>query len=100
LSACRGAGSTLVEQILSSTPPWKPRWSCRTSLPIARRLSGRKRRNDPSAYPEILAALPAERFAEMGEQFLTQTRIHRKRGTPFFLSTRCRTISSISGLFT
>jgi hypothetical protein len=79
------AGSTLVEQILSSHSAVEATMELPDIIAIARRLSGRKRRNDPSAYPEILAALPAERFAEMGEQFLTQTRIHRKRGTPFFL---------------
>jgi hypothetical protein len=79
------AGSTLVEQILSSHSAVEATMELPDIIAIARRLSGRKRRNDPSAYPEILAALPAGRFAEMGEQFLTQTRIHRKRGTPFFL---------------
>jgi hypothetical protein len=79
------AGSTLVEQILSSHSAVEATMELPDIIAIARRLSGRKRRNDPSAYPEILAALPAERFVEMGEQFLTQTRIHRKRGTPFFV---------------
>ncbi len=79
------AGSTLVEQILSSHPDVEATMELPDIIAIARRLSGRKRRSGESAYPEVLSTLDDRMFRSLGEEFLARTRVQRKRGKPFFI---------------
>ena len=79
------SGSTLLEQILSSHPLVEGTMELHDVIGIARTLSGRRSRSDPSQYPEILAQLDAGRLRELGEQYLQQTRVQRKTDAPFFI---------------
>jgi tetratricopeptide (TPR) repeat protein len=79
------AGSTLIEQILSSHSAVEGTMELPDILSIARRLGGPKRRDGPSAYPEALAELPREALAALGEEYLERTRVQRKLGRPFFV---------------
>ena len=54
-------------------------------IAIARRLAGRKRKQEDSAYPEILASLDAIVLKTLGEDFLARTKIQRKSNRPHFI---------------
>jgi tetratricopeptide (TPR) repeat protein len=79
------AGSTLVEQILSSHSQVEGTMELPDIIGIARALGGRKLRSQASKYPEVLATLEMKEFQALGEQYLSQTRIQRKSGAPFFI---------------
>ena len=79
------SGSTLVEQILSSHSSVEGTLELPDIIGMARMLGGRKLRSQESRYPEVLASLDAKDFHALGEQYLSQTRIQRKRGAPFFI---------------
>ena len=78
------AGSTLLEQILASHRQIDGTLELPNILSLSQRLRGRKRGPGASDYPAILHDLPAERYAEMGEAYMADTRIHRQ-GAPFFI---------------
>ena len=52
---------------------------------IARRLGGRTRGDEPSRYPELVASLTPGQLRELGEEYLSRTRIQRKTDRPFFI---------------
>ncbi|HZU63707.1 MAG TPA: sulfotransferase, partial [Novosphingobium sp.] len=79
------AGSTLIEQILSSHSQVEGTMELPNILALAHRLDGKRRVGEPARYPANLAELPREALAEMGRAFLADTAIHRKAGTPFFI---------------
>jgi predicted Zn-dependent protease len=79
------AGSTLLEQILASHSQVEGTMELPDIIGIVRELSGRKRREDPSRYPDIVATLSAADLRALGERYLEQTRIQRKTGRPFFI---------------
>jgi tetratricopeptide (TPR) repeat protein len=79
------AGSTLVEQILSSHPQVEGTMELPDLLGLARELGGRTRRSEVSKYPEILEQADAAELRALGERYLAQTRIQRKTGAPFFV---------------
>ena len=79
------SGSTLVEQILSSHSEVEGTMELTEIISIARELSGRSTRNEPSKYPESVADLDADALRALGERFLERTRIQRKSGRPFFI---------------
>jgi len=79
------AGSTLLEQILSSHSAVEGTMELPDIVSIARALGGRKSRAETSRYPEILAELTTERLRALGEQYLAQTRVQRKTDAPFFI---------------
>lgn len=79
------AGSTLIEQILSSHPMIEGTQELPDIAAMARRLGGRKMRDEETAYPACLADLSAEAFAELGAEYLERTRIHRKTDRPLFI---------------
>ena len=79
------AGSTLIEQILSSHSAIEGTMELPDVISIARRLGGKKRHGEASAYPSVLSTLERKTFAELGEEYLERTRIHRKLGRPFFI---------------
>jgi tetratricopeptide (TPR) repeat protein len=79
------SGSTLIEQILSSHSAVEGTMELPDIIAIAKRLGGRKRKADASAYPEVLAELGAGELAALGQEFLDRTRVQRKLGRPFFI---------------
>ncbi|MFM5886089.1 MAG: sulfotransferase [Novosphingobium sp.] len=79
------AGSTLLEQILSSHSQVEGTMELPNILALAHRLDGRRRVGEEANYPANLAQLDSASLAEFGEAFLRDTRIHRKQGTPFFI---------------
>ncbi|HEX8625688.1 MAG TPA: sulfotransferase [Allosphingosinicella sp.] len=79
------SGSTLIEQILASHPQVEGTMELPDIPVLVRRLGGRTRRSDESAYPEALAALGPEALRALGEEYLELARIHRRTGRPFFI---------------
>jgi tetratricopeptide (TPR) repeat protein len=79
------AGSTLVEQILSSHSAIEGTMELPDVIGIVRELSGRKRRSDVSRYPEVLGTLDAEDLSVLGERYLEQTRVQRRTEAPYFI---------------
>lgn len=79
------AGSTLIEQILSSHSAIEGTMELPNLVELVRELSGRKKKTDPSAYPEIVATFDADRRRELGERYLAETRVQRKTGKPYFI---------------
>jgi predicted Zn-dependent protease len=79
------AGSTLVEQILSSHTQVEGTQELPNIIAMARELGGRKSRREVSEYPEVLEPLSAAECRALGERYLEQTRIHRKTDAPFFI---------------
>lgn len=79
------SGSTLIEQILSSHSAVEGTMELPDIISIARRLGGRQRRGQPSAYPEALETLDADACRVLGEEYLDRTRIQRKLGRPLFI---------------
>jgi predicted Zn-dependent protease len=78
------SGSTLLEQILASHSQVDGTKELVQMIAIARRLGGNRKKNQPSAYPEILASLDAGQLEALGQEYLDGTRI--QRGTaPFFI---------------
>ena len=76
------AGSTLLEQILASHSQIDGTLELPNILALAHRLRGR--RAGQSNYPQALPSLSAEQLAKFGEDYITDTRIHRQ-GAPFFI---------------
>jgi hypothetical protein len=79
------AGSTLLEQILASHSEVEGTKELPDIISIARRLSGNKKADADSNYPDILAELTPAQLTELGEEYLERTRIQRGQGTPFFI---------------
>jgi tetratricopeptide (TPR) repeat protein len=79
------AGSTLIEQILSSHSQVEGTMELPDLQSIALHLEGKRRKPRDSQYPEIVAELEPARFAELGEEYLARARVQRKSGRPFFV---------------
>jgi len=79
------AGSTLIEQILSSHSQVEGTMELPDIISIVREMGGRKTKAQTSKYPEILASLRPDDFRALGERYLKQTRIQRKTAAPFFI---------------
>lgn len=79
------AGSTLIEQILSSHPLIEGTQELPDISQMARRLSGRKLKSDDSAYPQEIATLDPQALRALGEEYLERTRIQRKTDRPYFI---------------
>jgi tetratricopeptide (TPR) repeat protein len=79
------AGSTLVEQILSSHPAIEGTAELPDIPAIARRLDGRKMRGDVSHYPECLADLSADELRALGEEYLERAQVQRFTDRPLFI---------------
>ncbi|MBT8148265.1 MAG: sulfotransferase, partial [Gammaproteobacteria bacterium] len=78
------AGSTLLEQILSSHSQIDGTLELPNILSLSQQLRRRGRNTDASDYPAILRELSDEELASFGQQFIEDTRIHRQ-GAPFFI---------------
>jgi tetratricopeptide (TPR) repeat protein len=79
------AGSTLVEQILSSHPAIEGTAELPDIPALARRLDGRKVRGDASHYPECLTEMPAAKLRALGEEYLERARVQRFTDRPYFI---------------
>jgi tetratricopeptide (TPR) repeat protein len=79
------AGSTLIEQILSSHSQIEGTMELPDLLAIARRLGGSKRKADLLTYLEALPSLDAKACATLGAEYLQRTNVQRKLAKPFFI---------------
>ncbi len=75
------AGSTLVEQILSSHSQVEGTMELPDLPALARRLDGKP----GGAYPECLADLSPDALKALGEDYLDRTQVQRKTGRPLFI---------------
>jgi tetratricopeptide (TPR) repeat protein len=78
------AGSTLLEQILASHSQVEGTMELPDIISMARRLSGKKKRDEASLYPRVLADMNSGQLRELGEEYLDRTRVHRT-DTPYFI---------------
>jgi hypothetical protein len=78
------AGSTLLEQILSSHSQVEGTMELPDVMSIARRLGGTNMRGAESIYPEVLAGLQAHDLEALGTEYLERSAIHRS-GAPYFI---------------
>ena len=79
------AGSTLLEQILSSHSQVEGTLELPNILALAHRIDGQRRIGEEANYPGNLSDLDPAKLAEFGEAYIADTRIHRQAGTPFFI---------------
>ena len=79
------AGSTLLEQILSSHLQVEGTMELPNVLALAHKLDGRRRVDEEARYPANLGELTAEDFAQFGAEYIRDTMIHRKLGRPHFI---------------
>lgn len=78
------SGSTLLEQILSSHSMIEGTMELPDIMSIAGRLGARKRRIDPTLYPDSIKDLGREEISRLGAEYLERTRVHRRLGRRFF----------------
>jgi tetratricopeptide (TPR) repeat protein len=78
------AGSTLLEQILSSHSLVDGTLELPNVPSLAHRLRRGERLTGDSHYPGVLAELTPEDYREFGEAYIRDTRIHRQ-GASFFI---------------
>jgi tetratricopeptide (TPR) repeat protein len=79
------AGSTLIEQILSSHPMIEGTQELQDITMIAERITGRTRDDLGGDYERNVAALTPEQRVALGEEYLDRTRVHRKTDRPYFI---------------
>jgi tetratricopeptide (TPR) repeat protein len=78
------AGSTLLEQILSSHSQVDGTLELPNILSMAQKLRRQGRDSDGKSYPELLQDFSDEQLQSLGQQYIEDTRIHR-RGAAFFI---------------
>lgn len=78
------AGSTLLEQILSSHSQVDGTMELANIIGLAHRLNGRKIAQDTPRYPGILNNISADNLTKMGELYIEETQHHRQ-GAMFFI---------------
>ena len=79
------AGSTLLEQILSSHSQIEGTMELGEIMAFASGIGDRASKRDNDNYPANLAKLPPDRLRGLGERFIDMTRVHRIEGLPFFI---------------
>jgi predicted Zn-dependent protease len=79
------SGSTLLEQILSSHSQVEGTMELPDIAGIARSLFDIGKISQISGYSAVLATLDADHCRELGERYMSQTRIQRKTAAPFFI---------------
>jgi tetratricopeptide (TPR) repeat protein len=79
------AGSTLLEQILSSHSAIEGTQELPEMITLARDLRAQADSTDPGSYADVLAAMSPSTLRGLGEQYLERTRIYRKTGRPYFI---------------
>jgi tetratricopeptide (TPR) repeat protein len=75
------AGSTLIEQILSSHSQIEGTME----LPDMPALALREGKAVPSGWVKAVAEMAPERFAELGAEYLQRTQVQRKTDRPFYI---------------
>jgi tetratricopeptide (TPR) repeat protein len=78
------AGSTLLEQILSSHSQVDGTMELANVIGLAHRLNGRQVKQDTPRYPGILNKITADELTKMGELYIEDTQQHRQ-GAMFFI---------------
>lgn len=78
------AGSTLLEQVLSSHSQVDGTLELPNMIALANRLDRGKLQTEGVGYPRILETLDHDLFRRFGEQFIKDTRVHRQ-SAPFFI---------------
>ena len=78
------AGSTLLEQMLSSHSAIEGTMELPDLITLAKRF-GRRKRGDEAIFPDSLAALSEEELKALGEEYLSRTQVQRKLGRPLFI---------------
>ena len=79
------AGSTLLEQILSSHSQVEGTMELPDVPAIAHELVRRLPEGRDAGYVDVLPQLAKEEFAALGERYLSATRIQRKTAAPHFI---------------
>lgn len=79
------AGSTLLEQVLASHSQVEGTMELPNILTLAHKLERRSAQGEEPEYPGNLATIPLEDLTRFGEDYLRDTRIYRKQGTPLFI---------------
>lgn len=79
------AGSTLLEQVLASHSQVEGTMELPNILTLAHKLERRSAVGEEPEYPGNLATVPLEDLTRFGEDYLRDTRIYRKQGTPLFI---------------
>lgn len=79
------AGSTLIEQILSSHSQVEGTMELPEVTSITRMLRGQGSADSAMPYHDALAALDADALHALGERYLAHTRIQRKTAAPLFI---------------
>jgi tetratricopeptide (TPR) repeat protein len=79
------AGSTLVEQILSSHSAVEGTSELPDIIAMAKGLRHRAGSDEIGTYSAVLASLSAAELRALGEQYLQRTRIYRKTDRRFFI---------------
>ena len=79
------AGSTLLEQILASHSQVEGTMELPNIFALAFRLDRQRVVGEEPEYPGNLADLTHEDVTRFGEEFIRDTQIYRKGGTPFFI---------------
>lgn len=79
------AGSTLLEQILASHSQVEGTMELPNIFALAYQLDRNRKVGDEPEYPGNLQHLSPDDFTRFGEEFIRDTRVYRKKGTPFFI---------------
>ncbi|RAO76147.1 hypothetical protein CA260_12100 [Dyella jiangningensis] len=79
------AGSTLIEQILSSHSQVEGTMELPEVTSITRLLREQGDADSAMPYHDVLATLDGDALRELGERYLAHTRIHRKTSAPLFI---------------
>jgi len=79
------AGSTLLEQILSSHPLVEGTQELPNVIALARELSGGSFHDPNSDYPAVLGTLSDSQLRALGERYVAETKVYRKTSAPFFI---------------
>ena len=79
------AGSTLIEQILSSHSQVEGTMELPDIPAIAKSLFDIAKKSQAAGYSEVLAASSADQCRALGERYLAGTRIQRRTAAPFFI---------------
>jgi tetratricopeptide (TPR) repeat protein len=79
------AGSTLLEQILASHSQVEGTMELPNVFALAYRLDRSRSVGDEPEYPGNLGSLAPEDVLRFGEEFIRDTQVYRKKGTPYFI---------------
>jgi predicted Zn-dependent protease len=79
------AGSTLIEQILSSHNAVEGTMELPEIIGLTRSLRRQAGVEGTHSYHDVLARLDLDALRELGERYLERTRVHRKTDAPFFI---------------